>query len=111
MNWVKSLLGMDRLLERRISILKQQKEQDINLTKQINNCPVEISLFLLRIREENRKMTEEYNNRSVTDSLNLINLHLNRVEEEQNRLDTMIKTDLCKGLKEIYNSLPSSVNT
>lgn len=101
---------MDRLLDRRISILKQQKEQDIKLTEQINNCPVEISLFLLRVREENRKMTEEYNNRSVTDSLSLINIHLNRVEEEQNRLDAMIKTDLCKGLKEIYNSLPSNMN-
>lgn len=59
MNWIKSLIGMDRLLERRMKILQQQKEQDFYLVEHINNCPVEISLFLLNIRRENRKMTED----------------------------------------------------
>jgi len=100
MEWIKSLLGLDKIFVRRAELLSQQKRQDGYLNSHIKVCPREISLYLLHTRAQNRDMTNEYNNASMSSCMSLLDKHIRFVGTEQDSIDKLIENgDLCGGLR------------
>jgi len=86
------------LFTQRQEQLEKQEKIDEKLLLLVKKCPKKVSKYLLKQRELNRDLTEEYNNVSFTSYLSLINKHILITNEELRKIE-QVKN--CNNLKEL----------
>lgn len=99
MQWFINYLGFEQVFQQRNHLLDQQERQDKLLQACVATCPKEVAEYLLWTRQENRRMTREYNHTGVSGYMTLIHKHMRQVQHQQAVLDENQKY-LCHAFKQ-----------